>query len=629
MRRITFAGFCAFLLLLVCVSCAFADASLYRGADSIGSVQTIENSSGVFVPAEDVGRLLGFTSARSGEEVRLTRGNSQIRLIAKSAAAWRGTSIVPLYSEPFEQGGKLWLDSVSAVNLFQASAGTGQNNRLRFNKNTGYLAQKVRPGVDVDYKKPDYTPTAMPTPPIQTASLPKTQPKTQTQTQRTNTPAQAISDLQAQAAQPVMVRTSAKTASTPKAQPRRETFKPNGRKTEKGESYNGTITAVRWTDSEGRQKKIMAVIEANEGADPQVYINKGVIHALFAGSTVSEEDAASPYANIKASLIRNNKGVDMTFTVSGFTKAEKLVINNPRRIAFEFTFPASANITKTSQPQTVAQIPQTAQPTKPAQPTVTIPTPTPSTPRRRSPAVTTPPSTITIPTTPAGTGVRRKTIVIDPGHGGKDPGASANGVTEKNVNLAIGLEMQNILAARGYRVVMTRNSDTYPTLQDRTDLANRVNADLFVSVHVNALPSKKSMTGFEIYIMALPTDKDAMNLAKIENREYIEGKGMDTANVDRRTEMLLKILGDMQQNNKISESTDFAAALYNAGAVNGLPMRRIAQAPFFVLRGAGMPAVLLETGFVTNAAEARQLATREYQQKIAQAMASGIMNYLR
>ena len=223
----------------------------------------------------------------------------------------------------------------------------------------------------------------------------------------------------------------------------------------------------------------------------------------------------------------------------------------------------------------------------------------------------------------------RKTIVIDPGHGGKDPGASANGVTEKNVNLGIGLELEKVLLARGYNVVMTRRTDVYLKLQERTDIANEQNADLFVSIHVNALPSKKSMTGFEIYIMALPTDKDAMNLAKIENREYVEGKGMDSENVDRRTEMLLKILGDMQQNNKISESTDFAAALYNAGVRNNLPMRRVAQAPFFVLRGAGMPAVLLETGFVTNAAESQKLTTTAYQQQIANAMSEGIINYLR
>ena len=93
--------------------------------------------------------------------------------------------------------------------------------------------------------------------------------------------------------------------------------------------------------------------------------------------------------------------------------------------------------------------------------------------------------------------------------------------------------------------------------------------------------------------------------------------------------MLLRILGDMQQNNKISESTDFAGSLLNAGKRNGLPMKRIAQAPFFVLRGAGMPAVLLELGFVTNPNEARLLSQPAYQQKIANAMTEGIMNYLR
>ena len=221
-----------------------------------------------------------------------------------------------------------------------------------------------------------------------------------------------------------------------------------------------------------------------------------------------------------------------------------------------------------------------------------------------------------------------KTIVVDAGHGGKDPGASDNGVTEKNVNLAVALELERELLSRGFNVVMTRRTDVYLKLQERTDIANQVNADLFVSIHVNALPSKKSTTGIEVYIMALPTDKDAMNLAKVENREYVEGKGVDVANVDRRTEMLLRILGDMQQNNKISESTDFAAALYNSGVLSGLPMRRVAQAPFFVLRGAGMPAVLLEIGFVTNAEESRLLTQQTYQNKIARAMAEGITKYL-
>ena len=128
-----------------------------------------------------------------------------------------------------------------------------------------------------------------------------------------------------------------------------------------------------------------------------------------------------------------------------------------------------------------------------------------------------------------------------------------------------------------------------------------------------------------------PTDKDALNLAKIENREYVEGKAAanNNAEVDKRTELLLRILGDMQQNNKINESTELAEALFKAGNGNSLPMKRVAQAPFFVLRGAGMPAVLLETGFVTNETEAKLLAHPGYQERIAKAMAAGVADYLR
>jgi N-acetylmuramoyl-L-alanine amidase len=129
--------------------------------------------------------------------------------------------------------------------------------------------------------------------------------------------------------------------------------------------------------------------------------------------------------------------------------------------------------------------------------------------------------------------------------------------------------------------------------------------------------------------MALPTDKDALTLAKIENREFVEDNGGNGAASDRKTELLLKILGDMQQNNKINESTVAAEVLFKTGNSQGLPMKRVAQAPFFVLRGAGMPAVLLEMGFITNANEAKLLGHSGYQQKISDAMADGIYNYLK
>ena len=739
MRRIIFL---AGLLVAAFAFCAWADVQLYMGTGSIGTVASLEEASRLFVPAEDVGQIFGFSSRRNGEELLLSRGNAQIRFMLNAGAAWRGMSIVPLYSAPFERGGKIWIDSQSAASLFQNFAGRGLNNRLHFVKGAPVQTQTPRavPASSVRTQQP-----AVETQSAQIITAPSVRQDTQQisassvraqQPAADSVPVRRVTVINAappqQEVEAVPLRTPVVAAPTPpqpaqtvtaaaapeqedpeeidisdidsrlreldealqleavthkdapvveivssdkpeapqltpsaaqentsiedidarlkeldeapkdkpkpsrrkkdsespkpqkapaKPQPRLETFKPEDSMPQKHEQFSGTIQGIRWTTS---TNKVKAVVETDEGAEPQVYFADEGIHALFAACADNAEGLSSPYTNITLTINRSDDGVELVFTPAAFTKAEKLVLNNPRRIAFDFSLPEEAQTADNSQPQQEEE-PKTETPSRP-KPDIPEP-PAVTTPRPRSPAVTTPPSSITIPMTPAASG--RKTVVIDPGHGGKDPGASGNGVIEKNVNLAVGLELAKVLNARGYRVIMTRQTDVYLTLQERTDIANAQNADLFVSVHVNALPSRISMTGFEIYIMALPTDKDAMELAKVENREYVEGKGMDVANVDRRTEMLLKILGDMQQNNKISESTDFAAVLYNAGAVNGLPMRRIAQAPFFVLRGAGMPAVLLEIGFLTNAQEAQMLVNPVYQQKIANAMAAGIVNYLR
>ena len=483
----------------------------------------------------------------------------------------------------------------------------------------------------------------------------RSQRASRTQRQETSQPSQTQqTEITASAQESEPVITASAKKSSGKKQPRMETFSPDDSMTEKPENYSGTIQGIRWTAQEGTHKKIRAVVMADEDSDPQVYMDKGKLHALFASSLENSNSIASPFAeNIKAEIKTSIDGAELIFTPEGIIKAEKLVLNNPRRIVFDFFYAEDENIAET-QPkiadvniQLPGQVTETQTVTTPAQSPAQSQTQTQeqSEPDRiiitgnqpetaKTPATMTPPSSITIPTSPkAAERLRaeklKKTIVIDPGHGGKDPGAMDNGVREKDINLAVGLELHRVLTERGYNAIMTRATDVYLKLQERTDIANNVEADLFVSVHVNALPRRKSMSGFEIYIMALPTDKDAMELAKAENREYVEGKGMDTENVDRRTQMLLKILGDMQQNNKISESTDFAAMLYNAGVRNGLPMRRVAQAPFFVLRGAGMPAVLLEIGFVTNANESQLLTTQAYQQKIANAMAEGIINYIR
>lgn len=655
---------------------------LYRGQNNIGTVPSAVKNSQLFVSLEEAGEYFGLSPSRNNDELILSRGNLQLRVSAGAAAGWHGFSIIPLYSAPFIEGGKFWLDAQSAAALFQTIAGRGAGNRLRFAEISGYRVAASNAKEFGQFSEPE-----MPSAPTLTAKKSSeaqeninsiingmterpSQPKPQkvqtvqkvqkpvmtasvqekweelTASLEEEKPAPSETVQEEKASEPLIAASSEETEKPRKTRPRLEAFKPDDEKTEKGENYNGTIQGIRWTSQEGTHKKIRAVIMAEEDSDPQVFMSDGNLHALFASSLESSKSIASPFTeNVKAELKKSIDGIDLIFTPKGITKAEKLVLNNPRRIVFDFFFPEDTNIIGTS-PQTAETAPvklpgqadEVKQEVKAEAPKFTSPdtviTANPPSEPRKLPAVMTPPSTITIPTSSQaaqrlGRANGRKTIVIDPGHGGKDPGAVDNGVREKDVNLAVGLELMKVLNARGYNAVMTRATDVYLKLQERTDIANNVNADLFVSVHVNALPTRKSMTGFEIYIMALPTDKDAMNLAKLENREYVEGKGMDTENVDRRTEMLLRILGDLQQNNKISESTDFAAALYNAGVRNGLPMRRVAQAPFFVLRGAGMPAVLLEIGFVTNAEESQLLMTQPYQRRIAEAMAEGISNYIR
>ena len=222
---------------------------------------------------------------------------------------------------------------------------------------------------------------------------------------------------------------------------------------------------------------------------------------------------------------------------------------------------------------------------------------------------------------------RKKLVVIDAGHGGKDPGAVYRRYTEKTIALQISKRVESELKQRGVNVRMTRSGDTYPTLRERTSMANEWNADVFLSIHLNALPRGRHASGMEIYIMALPTDRDAMELAKIENAEIAEGgaSGADS----ERTSMLLSILGNMQQNVKISESTLLAEDLFSSGVKRGINMRRVAQAPFWVLRGAAMPAVLIETGFITELSEAKLLSTSAYQKKMASAIADGVMNFLK
>lgn len=353
------------------------------------------------------------------------------------------------------------------------------------------------------------------------------------------------------------------------------------------------LSALRWGSDDD---KIRAVLDYEGPNAPEIQQGGGSVKVAFSLGKSGAPDLSSPHGEVKVSSVNFGDRVVLEFS-SSLPLKEVIPLEGPPRIVIDFARTGTSVSVKAPQPS--------------------------SSPAATKPAA--PPAQVRDPNRKSGP----KIVVIDPGHGGKDPGAVANGIREKDVNLSISILLAQKLKKDGFDVRLTRDKDVYLTLQQRTDLANKWNADVFVSIHANALPPGRHATGMEIYLMALPTDKDAMQLALIENREIAEGGNGESARAaDKKTRMLLSILGNMQQNAKINESTGFAEYLFKEGSSGGIKMRRVAQAPFFVLRGAAMPAVLIETGFLTEKAEARMLGDKKYQDKMAASLAKGIARYL-
>lgn len=220
-------------------------------------------------------------------------------------------------------------------------------------------------------------------------------------------------------------------------------------------------------------------------------------------------------------------------------------------------------------------------------------------------------------------------VVIDAGHGGKDPGAvGPGGIREKNLVLDIAKRVKRLLEKEnGYEVVMTRSSDKYLDLEERTELANSKKADLFVSVHVNA-HRNRGVRGLETYLLNWTDDAEAMRVAARENK--ISFKRMKQS----RSEVGL-ILASLQLQNKRDESLKLAHYVQNSmissldGRYKSVIDLGVKQALFYVLVGAEMPSVLVETSFITNYSEARRLSNAQYRQRVAEGIASGIKSYFR
>ncbi len=230
-----------------------------------------------------------------------------------------------------------------------------------------------------------------------------------------------------------------------------------------------------------------------------------------------------------------------------------------------------------------------------------------------------------LPPVAAGKFSRNKTIVIDPGHGGTDPGAINGSLKEKTAVLGVAKKLGEILKSRGYKVYFTRSTDVFINLRSRTKFANDKMADLFVSIHANAAPNAakaKSMHGIETFFLSPARSERSKNAAALENKSDIEEMNYFSQqtflNVLNREKIIAsnKLGIDIQKDILASARKVYAAS---DGSVR--------EAPFWVLVGALMPAVLVEIGYITHPVEGEKLFNEAYQKALANGIANGIDGY--
>ena len=214
-----------------------------------------------------------------------------------------------------------------------------------------------------------------------------------------------------------------------------------------------------------------------------------------------------------------------------------------------------------------------------------------------------------------------RTVVIDPGHGGRDPGAiGVGGLREKDVTLRLARELGRELAARGFRVVYTREGDRTIGLEERTAIAESVSGDVFVSVHANAA-HRRSVQGIETYYLNEEHERHSLNLAAREN-------GIPRHQVNALQHTLARL-----QMEEIMPHSQRLARMVQERMVNGLPRRKrpedlgVKKGPFYVLFLSNMPAILIEAGFLTNRDEAARLRDPAYLTLLSGQIAEGVERY--
>lgn len=221
----------------------------------------------------------------------------------------------------------------------------------------------------------------------------------------------------------------------------------------------------------------------------------------------------------------------------------------------------------------------------------------------------------------AALGLKIKTIVIDAGHGGKDPGAVYNGLKEKDIVLEISKYLYEYLKAdKDLNIHLTRSTDIFIPLEERTAIANKLKADIFVSIHANAAKNKAA-SGLETFVFNVTNDRAALEVAALENQA-----------TTKSISDLQGILKDILKYSKLEESVSLAGSVQNnlVKNINATQKQNLGvkQAPFYVLVGATMPAILVETGFLSNDSDATKLKSVAYRKKVAKGIYDGIKEYI-
>jgi N-acetylmuramoyl-L-alanine amidase len=219
-------------------------------------------------------------------------------------------------------------------------------------------------------------------------------------------------------------------------------------------------------------------------------------------------------------------------------------------------------------------------------------------------------------------------VILDPGHGGKDPGAHGRlGTLEKNVVIAISRYVQTELKkTKGIKVYLTRSRDVYIPLRDRLSIARKYKADIFIAIHADAFQNTAAR-GASIFALSQrgATSESARWLAEQENQSELGG-----ANLNDKDYVLKSVLLDMSQTNTINASLNLGQSiLAYLNRFTQLHSRKVEQAAFVVLKSPDIPSLLIETGFISNPQEERNLRSPAYQQKLAQKIAAGIIDYFK